>query len=555
MQSIQQRRNACPRTLFSLTSALVALFLLVSCIVPPKPTTDKVVEQKKLSESLYCKLRRPLGKVDVENYWVKGQIIISGVEKDVNALIETLTGRGVRLEPLEECNFANAPLPEQENLDNPELQALYKEMLGEVRPLRQIGPLVKYLFALPNHSVEEVTKLANDIREERKKEQPFLAFADPNYILGPSSNSVCSNPNSVGSSPFEVAISPNSVGSSPFSGPGIITDTTEASQFASQWALQQIGMEASKFEGEGKGVTVAILDTSPYLTETPDEQQQTWLVLRNNVSFTLQVEYPVLGMTIATEAFTPTARADEHGLFVAGLVHAVAPQSQIRLIRALGANGCGDANTLISQFWQVLGTTPLAQPLVINLSLGIDGDPPTIAALGWALLNAGSRSDLIVAAAGNSNQTTAQIPASKPYVIGAAATTFDQKDACFSNFGDVGAPGGNGGDDGTGNLCAPISNLGCLVGDSVCHTRQQRNNLMSVVSIRNPGETGFAYWSGTSFATPLISGMVARMLGTMSATNIVNGLATPISSGGLTCPLTGTVKLGAGLAVLDGNCP
>lgn len=555
MQSTQHRCSTRLATLFSLISVLVAMSLLVSCIVPPKPSTDKMIEQQKLPESLYCKLRRPLGKVEVENYWVKGQIIISGVEKDVNVLIETLAGRGVELDPLEECNFANAPLPDQEKLDNPELQALYKEMLGEVRPLRQIGPLVKYLFGLPNRPVEVVTKLANAIREERKKEQPFLAFADPNYILGPSSNSACSNPNSVGSSPFEVSISPNSVGSSPFSGPGVITDVTEASQFVSQWALQQIKLDASKFEGEGQGVTVAILDTSPYLSEIPDGQQQTWLVERNNISFTLQVEYPMLGMTIATTAFTPTARADEHGLFVAGLVHAVAPQSQIRLIRALDENGCGEANTLINQFWQVLGTTPLTQPLVINLSLGVDGDPPTIAALGWALLGAGSRSDLIVAAAGNSNQTTAQIPASKPYVIGAAASTFEGQDACFSNFGDVGAPGGNGGDDGAGNACAPISNLGCAAGDGACHARQQQNNLMSVVSIRNPGETGFAYWSGTSFATPLISGMVARMLGTMSATDIVNGLATPVSAGGLTCPLTGTVKLGAGLAVLDGNCP
>jgi subtilisin family serine protease len=170
------------------------------------------------------------------------------------------------------------------------------------------------------------------------------------------------------------------------------------------------------------------------------------------------------------------------------------------------------------------------------------------------LLIAGARHHVIVAAAGNSNQSTAQIPASKPYIIGVAATTFERQDACFSNFGDVGAPGGNG-DDKTGNPCTPLSNLQCATTDVACHERQQQNNLISLVRIRNTDETGFAYWAGTSFAAPLVSGMVARMLGSMSATQIVNGLATPISAGGLTCPITGTVKLGAGLVTLENSCP
>ena len=48
MQSTQHRCSTRLATLFSLISVLVAMSLLVSCIVPPKPSTDKMIEQQKL---------------------------------------------------------------------------------------------------------------------------------------------------------------------------------------------------------------------------------------------------------------------------------------------------------------------------------------------------------------------------------------------------------------------------------------------------------------------------------------------------------------------------
>jgi len=69
----------------------------------------------------------------------------------------------------------------------------------------------------------------------------------------------------------------------------------------------------------------------------------------------------------------------EHGLFVAGLVHYVAPQAKIQLVKILNDEGLGDLYTLIAELNKLLeadkGPDLDLDKVVINLSLGFDPLP------------------------------------------------------------------------------------------------------------------------------------------------------------------------------------
>jgi hypothetical protein len=90
---------------------------------------------------------------------------------------------------------------------------------------------------------------------------------------------------------------------------------------------------------------------------------------------------PMADSTTATDQITVVDVRD-HGLFVAGLVHAVAPASEIRLISVLNESGCGDLFLLGTELGHFVGEVteerakakkgqkPL-EGVVINLSLGV----------------------------------------------------------------------------------------------------------------------------------------------------------------------------------------
>jgi subtilisin family serine protease len=107
---------------------------------------------------------------------------------------------------------------------------------------------------------------------------------------------------------------------------------------------------------------------------------------------------------------------------------------------------------------------------------------------------------VVVAAAGNdSNLTTIQpmqLPAVYPVAIGVASSNAGGGRSCFSNLGDVAAPSG----DGSWPACKQVISE-CGIYPEFC-----------VVGMATTSPTGFAYWTGTSFATPLVSGLAALIL-------------------------------------------
>ncbi len=252
----------------------------------------------------------------------------------------------------------------------------------------------------------------------------------------------------------------------------------------------------------------------------------------------------------------------DHGLFVAGMIHAVAPKSDIHLYQVLDQYGCGDLYTLITQLHTFISQVEadrqagLLKGAVINLSLGVlrprasDAFTGTIEvtqtddvtqymlaltpteqlAQAYALLAddpvrsllftmyaADQMHITVVAAAGNDSwrdqyQTQARFgpqtrPAAYPFVIGVAGSNANRQRSCFSNWGDVSAPAGEGGL----GLVPVVSDTEVISVTSTCAASFE-TPLVGPVRFSQRYGQGYATWNGTSFATPLVSGLAALVL-------------------------------------------
>jgi hypothetical protein len=170
-----------------------------------------------------------------------------------------------------------------------------------------------------------------------------------------------------------------------------------------------------------------------------------------------------------------------HGAFVLGLTQRVVPGLPTEQRKVLDSMGFGDDLSVC------LGLAEAEAP-VVNLTLGgyTGGNRPP-RALRHAL-RALARTRVIVAAAGNNGSDRLFWPAAFTDVIAVAAydSRTDQA-AAFSNFGDwvdVSAPG--------------VDLRSCFVDGT-------RENAAGQVAF-----DGWATWSGTSFAAPLVAAEIAR---------------------------------------------
>jgi Subtilase family len=242
----------------------------------------------------------------------------------------------------------------------------------------------------------------------------------------------------------------------------------------------------------------------------------------------------------------------DHGLFIAGLIHDLAPAAPLELVPVLTDSGGGNLSVLLRTLSRILERKDPSEPLVINLSLGLMPHPEHLPAIWYGLphrLDASLRADpdmqmsgydwrwigthrqqvsdtmdllvnggallmdylqgnncLVVAAAGNDSLQRVEhheprlgprLPARYASVLGVAATTSDPSQAAaYSNIGDeyeldVAAFGGN-----------------------ATERFEPEDGVIGVYSGEfpdgRPNETGWARWSGTSFAAAFISGAAAN---------------------------------------------
>jgi subtilisin family serine protease len=199
-----------------------------------------------------------------------------------------------------------------------------------------------------------------------------------------------------------------------------------------------------------------------------------------------------------------------HGTHVSGIVGAidndigvvgVAPGVRLWAIKVIGDNGSGSTSTIITALnWVLSNRNVLWNGFgIINMSLG----GPAFAPLDDAIKNVTDNGIVVCVAAGNSaTNAISTSPARSPSAITVGATspnpTYDTL-ASFSNYGNI------------VDILAP--------GTSINST--YLNN-------------GYAIMSGTSMATPVITGTVALMVSTLN-------LGTP-TTGGFVGNVSNTLK-------------
>ena len=201
----------------------------------------------------------------------------------------------------------------------------------------------------------------------------------------------------------------------------------------------------------------------------------------------------------------PSSSSSWHGTHVAGTIAAktnnsvgvagVAYGAKIVPVRVLGKCGGYTSDIADAIIWSsggtVTGVPANAYPArVINMSLGGGGACDTTTQN--AINSARSRGTVVVVAAGNENQNASNSnPANCAGVITVAATNRSGGRAYYSNYGtvvDVAAPGGDTSTTGGGILST--LNSGSTV----------------------PGSDNYAFYQGTSMATPHVAGVAALML-------------------------------------------
>jgi len=310
----------------------------------------------------------------------------------------------------------------------------------------------------------------------------------------------------------------------------------ESVKFNEQQALVNLvaGNLNSLENFSGEGVRVAILDTAPINASMGEniliDGAQQWQ-LTINIS-KMKNEYATINNipcdTDEDLIQEYTELMKEHGIYVASLVNAVAPSTEIELYRVLNHCGVGDLLTLMNALDQFIDNNG-TQPAVINMSFGAvlpqnmlwaEESPKSI--LENLIEIAKENGIAIVAASGNGSEYTTPIPAewpaSIPSVLSVGASDGVKGMSCFSNQGDILAPGGNS----PGNLnfksTTDIPNTKTLDGTAMmptdCKARMDEcseNPDMCIIGQNSDG--GLSYLKGTSFSSPMVAGIVALAKG------------------------------------------
>jgi len=558
---------------------------VASQVIPPRPpdpeTYSCVPGQTAQSEST----RRTVGEAHplLQNdeqkvpafFSIGGQVILTGPESQVQNAVDRLAQDPelrITLDLVRDCDisFFRSPTPLRRLLGDPDVQPAYFPFSRQEQK-----ELVLRLYQTDVASALKVVDEVNRIEGSQH------VFADLNYLTGVLGQSQCGDPppdpkiseHEPGGSPLEA--SEHEPGGSPEAGCAALVADPDA--FWNQYAFEHIGIGPSSAYTPtvsanlptGKDVEVVVLDTSPFYGDhqvevtaaTADGKAVYHLEEPTNINWTnqlgetenfaLYLAYPDQTQIESKAPVSGTRNISDHGLFVAGLVHAVAPDSEIELVRVLNDHGCGDLytlnETLIQLVLERVNKPGRLSGTVFNLSLGIhkprsihrsyedwmaselemesdqlhkilqDLDRDRLESLHIALFAAYQQGAVVAAAAGNEsteNQALPMhLPADYPFVIGVESSNVDRERSYFSNWGDVAAPGGGrapmveGMKEPSGTSEASPDTCGQAVVGLFWNLPEGAEE-----SAKGATRPYYAYWRGTSFATPQVSGLAALVL-------------------------------------------
>lgn len=246
--------------------------------------------------------------------------------------------------------------------------------------------------------------------------------------------------------------------------------------YPAQWALPRIDAPDAWASTLGDpSITVAVIDTGEDF-EHPDRPihliagpTYTSVAARDGCATDTSAT-PEDDLGHGTHVAGIIAAATDNGIGVAGL----APEATVLVIKAGDCTGTLADSDII----QAINYATDAGARVVNMSFGGPEPDPV---LNQAIQAAWSRGVVLVAAAGNQGSEAPFYPAALPHVVGVAATNERDARASFSNYGPdaiVAAPG-----------VAILSTVPPFV-----------------------SESGYAYESGTSMASPLVAATAALVL-------------------------------------------
>lgn len=183
-----------------------------------------------------------------------------------------------------------------------------------------------------------------------------------------------------------------------------------------------------------------------------------------------------------------------HGTFIAGVVRCLAPLTDV-FVEGFAVGGVGGGGILESEMVVQLEEAMTHDPQVINISAGCRTrmDLPSIAFARFHRRHLRGKDCVVVAAAGNDSWAAPFWPAAFGWAVGVGSLDRDGRVSDFSNYGvsaDVFALGRN--------LVNAFPD-----GTFVCHETPDKGDVRVF-------STGMARWSGTSFAAPVVAGLIAR---------------------------------------------
>ena len=332
----------------------------------------------------------------------------------------------------------------------------------------------------------------------------------------------------------------------------------------------------------GEGMHVAILDTAPCMRDLWWAYYY-WRDTHPLINSLLKPGGPINVYPASRDDIEMTAdfglaahryQMRDHGLFAAGIIHSIAPDATLHLYEVLNPYGVGCVETIVRGLYRAITNPNIQRPLVINCSLVLNlprvQHPTTdlpdellavsndaefqkmmVGSIEAIVSHLSSDQDqiAIVAAAGNDgvdchNQPVAgghpqtRYPAAFEKVVGVGAlprnptptaagkfnkTSYSNRSDEIPEYG-VATMGGEAGID-KGVLGVYISNF------PVRTAEPSRNCKFNEGDFRyENNDSGWAWWSGTSFAAPIVSGVLTAWWGNNTgkagnqAIAILNGL-------------------------------